>query len=303
MISVCVPVYNTDVRPLALQLSNMAGKAPFPVEILLFDDFSLPSWHETNREALTFPGVTYQRMEKNRGRAAIRNILGKTARLPWLLFLDADSMIPEDDFLKRYAAAAEKGGVICGGTLYHEVPPADNNLLLRWTYGRKREQRPAAEREKENTFAITANNFMIERDVFLKHPFRETIRGYGHEDTVLGYDLHQAGITIRHTDNSVFHTGLEPSAHYLEKTKAALGNLSFISRELIQNPHFQDASGLLRMVKRLNKYGLQGIASTLFRWCEPLLRRNLTGSRPSLLLFDLFRTGYLCTLQANSTSE
>ncbi len=303
MISICVPVYNTDVRPLAFQLSVMAERASFSAEILFFDDFSALSWHEGNRETAALRGVVYRRMEKNLGRGAIRNHLARAARYPWLLFLDADSLPASLQMLEQYAAAMERGPVICGGTVYSPTPPDDPRQLLRWRYGRKREQRTARQREKEGKFAITANNFLIKREVFLNHPFRESIRGYGHEDTVLGYDLRQAGIPVCHTDNPVFHTGLESSADYLEKTKAAVGNLWFISRELIRDPHFNEASGLLRMVDRMKRYGLRGIAASLFRGSESLLRKNLTGPHPSLLLFDLYRTGTLCSLAEKAPSQ
>ncbi len=294
MISVCVPVYNTDVRPLAWQLSAMAERAPFPVEILLFDDFSTLSWHEMNRKATAFKKVIYRRMEKNLGRAAIRNYLAKAARFPWLLFVDADSLPASLQMFEKYASALKSGPVICGGTLYAPTPPDDPRLLLRWRYGRKREQLTADQRRKEGKFAITANNFLIKKEIFLQHPFRESISGYGHEDTVFGYDLMKAGIPVIHTDNPVFHTGLEPSAEYLEKTKTATRNLCFISRELIRDPDFFKKPGLLKTCQHLKKYRLRGVASRLFRGGESLLEKNLVGPRPRLFLFDLYRLGYLC---------
>ena len=296
MISVCVPVYNTDVRPLARQLSAMADWAPFPVEILLFDDFSTLSWHEANREVSTFKGVVYRRMEKNMGRAAIRNYLARAARFPWLLFLDADSLPASLQMLEKYASALESGLVICGGTLYTPTPPDDPRLLLRWHYGGKREQLTADQRRKAGKFAITANNFLIKKEVFLQHPFRESISGYGHEDTVMGYDLLKAGIPVIHTDNPVFHTGLEPSTEYLEKTKTAASNLCFISRELIRDADFFERPGLLKTCQQLKKFRLRGVAARLFRGGESLLVKNLVGPRPRLFLFDLYRLGYLCQI-------
>lgn len=296
MISVCVPIFQADVRPLARQLSAMAAKASFPVEILLFDDSSEASWEALHAEAASLPGISWRRLEKNLGRATIRNLLGREAHYPWLLFLDADSLAASTDFLEKYAALTVSGPVWCGGTLYRKTPPEDPGKLLRWTYGRKREERTAARREKEPGFALTANNFLIRRDLFLQHPFRETITGYGHEDTVLGYDLVQAGIPLRHTDNPVYHTGLESSASYLEKSRAAVGNLYYLSRHLIRDPRFDEASPLLRGLGRLQRYGLLGWASRLFRVAKPLLHKNLTGPHPSLLLFDLYRAGTLCTL-------
>ncbi len=294
MISVCVPVFNTDVRKLGLQLVDLSAKTSVPIEILLFDDCSDEKFQLLNRETATYSGIIYKEMESNLGRAAIRNRLGNSATQPWLLFLDGDSSIETTDFLSRYLEAIPMGEVICGGTSYPAHSPEYQETLLRWVYGRKREQLSALQRKLRNNFAITANNFLINREVFLQHGFRENIRGYGHEDTVLGYDLFKAGIRISHIDNPVLHTGLESSAEYLEKTKKAIENLLFIHANLIPDPEFRKESGLLKIGFTLRKAGLLRITATLFRWIEPCLRKNLTGTCPKLFLFNLYRIGYMC---------
>jgi hypothetical protein len=152
-----------------------------------------------------------------------------------------------------------------------------------------------SERQKKG-FAITANNFLIRRDLLLQIPFRESIRQYGHEDTVLGYDLLQSGYHPIHIDNPVTHTGLETSAVYLEKTRMAIENLVYVSREIINDPLFINDSGLLRLRKKAKDLRLAGLCSLIFRIMEPLLRRHLTGPAPTLLLFDLYRAGYICSL-------
>jgi hypothetical protein len=49
--------------------------------------------------------------------------------------------------------------------------------------------------------------------------FSEDLKTYGHEDTLLGYDLFRNGIEIFHIDNPVEHTGLEDSSVLLRKPK------------------------------------------------------------------------------------
>lgn len=294
MISVCVPVFNVDVRILADQLVNNAKKAAFTVEILFFDDCSDEKFRSLNREISKVKGIIYKELDRNTGRSSIRNTLGKTATQPWLLFIDGDSELVKNDFLESYLNAATDAEVICGGTVYHNSAPADKNTLLRWIYGRAREQLTVSQRTSGNKFAITANNFMIRRDIFLHYPFRETIREYGHEDTVLGYDLCKAGIRMKHTDNPVLHKGLEPSAEYLEKTGIALDNLVYVSENIIEDARFRNESGLLKMRDRLRKTGLLPVAGALFRMAEPILVKKLTGNNPCLFLFDLYRTGYIC---------
>jgi glycosyltransferase involved in cell wall biosynthesis len=294
MISVCIPVFNADVRPLARQLFVLSGEMEVQVEILFFDDFSEETFRILNRQISDWYGITYREMECNKGRAAIRNLLGKEASQPWLLFLDADSLLPDSGFLKNYMHALDDTTVICGGTAYDPAPPEDKTRLLRWIYGSSREQLSASKRMSDNKFAITANNFLISKNLFMKTGFRETIVKYGHEDTLLGYDLFLKGIKIRHIDNPVIHTGLESSAGFLEKTRDALDNLLLIKNNMIHDPRFVQSSGLLRRLKQLESLKLTWLTAWFFRLFEPLMIRNLTGSHPSLLLLDVYRLGYLC---------
>ena len=93
MLSICVPVYNFDVRQLAGQLSEQAKKAGIPVEILIFDDNSEADIKKINREISSTPSVKYLELPENIGRAAIRNRLAETAKYPYLLYLDRKSVV------------------------------------------------------------------------------------------------------------------------------------------------------------------------------------------------------------------
>jgi hypothetical protein len=294
MISVCVPVYNLDIRPLARQLAGQIRELREPVEALFFDDGSEESFRIMNREIRDLPGITYAEMAFNRGRSAIRNHLGRSASHPWLLFLDGDSLLFTYRFLQNYIDSIVEGNVICGGTIYYPVPPQDKSALLRWIYGTHREQLNAKKRNSRKKIAITSNNFLINKDLFLNTTFREAIRDYGHEDTVLGYDLYLKGITIKHIDNPVVHNGLETSGEFLRKTRLALKNLLFIQDHLIHDPRFIQSSGLLKKLKKLESLKMTRIVAGQFRIFEPFLSRNLTGNHPILILFDLYRLGYLC---------
>ena len=112
MISVCIPVYNYDIRPLAVQLSEEAGKAAFEPEIIFLDDGSDIHYRTLNSQVSAIPKVRYLELEVNRGRSAVRNILGREANHPWLLFLDCDSGLPSGGFLRRYLDAAKEADEI-----------------------------------------------------------------------------------------------------------------------------------------------------------------------------------------------
>lgn len=296
MISVCIPVYNNDIRFLAGQLLQQAESLGQPVEVVVMDDGSEESYKLINREISTLPGVRYSELPVNTGRAKIRNMLAGKAIYPYLLFLDADSMLTGDHFLKIYMEHIREEKVICGGTVYSDERPENAESLLRWTYGRHHEQIPPEKRNRKS-FAITSNNFIIHRKTFLQHPFREAILRYGHEDTVLGYDLWAAGIEIVHIANPVLHTGLEDSEVYLDKTQTALANLLHITRNIVTDRVFVQHSGLLRIRHHLGKLGLRKIAGVIFIRFEKLLRKHLTGSSPRLFVFNLYRIGYICSLE------
>jgi hypothetical protein len=138
---------------------------------------------------------------------------------------------------------------------------------------------------------------LIEKKVFESVHFREDLKNYGHEDTLLGYDLYQNGIAIFHIDNPLEHMGLEDSETFLLKTKTALESLYFVSNSLLKNePDFN------RQVYFLNRYHAitKVIPKTVWKWFyrtgRKFMENNLTGKNPSLRIFDLYKLAYYSTL-------
>ncbi|MEM9931425.1 MAG: glycosyltransferase, partial [Bacteroidota bacterium] len=73
MLSVCIPVYRYDVRPLVQELLTQAAGLAGPVELLVFDDASPEKTAWGQEELQHLPGINYFVFPKNLGRAAIRN--------------------------------------------------------------------------------------------------------------------------------------------------------------------------------------------------------------------------------------
>ena len=211
-ISVCIPCYADDPAPLlgALCAECWALGAEVEIEILVCDDGS-PVPVSVEHE-----GVRLLRNEVNLGRVGTRRRLAEAAQHEYLLFVDVDSLPVRTDFLQAYLALASiKTPVAAGGTAYLNTPPADKDQHLRWHYGRNREQRTAEERQSASYYGLALNNLLINRDVFLGIALPNL--GYGHEDTLLGYQLTTKGIAIAHVDNPVYHTGLESNIVFLNK--------------------------------------------------------------------------------------
>jgi glycosyltransferase involved in cell wall biosynthesis len=299
MLSINIPVYNIEAGELVLQLVSQASRLKIDYEIRVYDDSSAKPAKLKNRKLAEMPQVVYREMEQNLGRAAIRNKMGFESEKPYLLFIDADSKLVSEDYLKKYIEQAKPGAVLCGGTTYSKEKPADEKLL-RWVYGHQREAISAKERNSQKGFIITSNNFLIDRELFREIHFRENLGPYGHEDTLLGFDLFNAGITPLHIDNPVEHTGLEDSETFLKKTREALKNLGFISEKIVSNsPEFNQKMRFLKKYRQFTTI----IPPVLLRWFFKLIRKtlekNLCGNNPRLFWFDFYKLGYFAELKKN----
>ncbi|NML64912.1 glycosyltransferase family 2 protein [Hymenobacter sp. RP-2-7] len=289
-LSILIPLYNYDATALVAELQAQLAAWPGPVEICLLDDGSGEEFRRRHRPLGALPGVRYAELPANGGRAAVRNALAAKAAHEWLLLLDNDSRLPDGQFLARYAAALSLGApVLIGGTAYEAAPPADPALHLRWRYGRAREMRPAAERQRDPGGQLAINNALIKKEVLLRFPLDERLSGYGHEDTRLGLQLARAGLGVRHLDNPVLHAGLEPATAFLAKSRQAVRNLA----QVLRADGLGTGTRLVRAATRLRQLGLAAPARAALAALGPQLQRNLLSARPRLRALDLLKLGWL----------
>ncbi len=219
MISILIPVYNCNIVSLVNELHNQASVASVPVEIIVVDDCSSELLRDQNKDVNKLPGVKFIELEKNIGRASIRNKLAGMASFPTLLFMDCDSEVPDPDYIKNYLPYCGKEVVVCGGRIYRPVPPDEPEMMLRWLYGIKREQLPANVRSKDPYHSFMTNNFLISRSILSQIRFDESLVQYGHEDTLFGFELKKKGIPVIHIQNPLIHTGLGNYKRISEKDK------------------------------------------------------------------------------------
>ena len=290
-LSVLIPVYNRDVTGLVRALLAQAPDWPGAVEIHCLDDGSGAAARLLNQELVAMPGVCYQELPRNVGRAAIRNQLARAARYEWLLLLDNDSLLPDARFLARYAAARHAAPVLVGGTAYEPAAPAATELRLRWLYGRRREARPAALRQHAPHGQLTLNNMLVQADVFRQFGLDESLTRYGHEDTKFGWLLRQSGIRVQHLDNPVLHDGLEPAALFLQKTHDAVRNLA----RLYHAEGLGADTKLLKAALQLRRWGLSEAVRAAFALRQRQVRRNLLSTQPSLRQLDALKLYWLLT--------
>jgi len=294
MLSICIPVYNYDVGSLVRDLRLQAENAGYLFEILLMDDASDEKFRAMN-QAINLEGVRYVQLGENIGRSKIRNRLAEEAQFPCLLFLDCDSAVASQQYVENYIRFFDSPTVCCGGRIYEAVKPADSTYL-RWKYGVARECQPAPERRKNPNAGFQTNNFLIHKSLFEKVKFNEALDGYGHEDTLFGLELMGKGVKIQHIDNPLIHLGLESASDFLKKTENGMANLRKVELVLREKyPGYVDHSRLMRSKLFLQKFRLSGFASKLFSLLRRRMKKNLLSKNPSLLIFDLYRLGLLCS--------
>jgi glycosyltransferase involved in cell wall biosynthesis len=291
MISVLIPVKDHDPLQLALSISGQLAPLGSPFEILISDDSEMNAARLRQERLENVPGVVVHCRETPLGRSANRNFLARLARYPYLLFIDGDAGVASPDFIANYLKNLDAGHVLCGGTMYHDSAPRNPGELLRWTYGRKREQLPATKRCRTPWKSFSTFNFVIPAKLFSSIGFDETIRGYGHEDTIFGIRLHQAGVPIRHLDNGLYHLGLETASEYLAKTReSASGLRQIFERDLIPGQYTSDIN-LLNTWLMFRKIHLDKAAGAWFALRHQNVERRLSGRNPSMRLLDLYKLG------------
>jgi GT2 family glycosyltransferase len=274
------------------------SKVPEYCEILIGDDGSSPEFR-SKYQALEGDGVRLVVSDKNIGRAAIRNKLALESKGDHLLYIDADVMIPgtAEAYLLKWLPFLSSASVICGGVLYPEAEPGDPDILLRWKYGKYREQKKASERNKYPHASFSTFNFIIEKSVFMKIRFNEELKQYGHEDTLLGYQLRKAGIKVLHVDNALVHEGVESNREYLNKTKLGIENLSKLYDKVTDKHAFSEAVRMLRIYNQLKFFRLTRILAGIFIKYRDRMEIRLDSSKINLYLFGFYKVSMFCTFR------
>ena len=301
MLSICIPTYNFDITELVRELLRQADGINYPIEVLVFDDYSQPYYRRQNNAVAMLPRVNYLEFDYNMGRSCIRNRLGDIANGEWLLFMDCDTMPQSPDFLRKYVEHLGQIDVLYGGRVYGSKPQ-HRELMLRWRYGLKRECSKAIFRQLRPYKSFMSSNFVIKRELFLSHRFNEELSGYGHEDTLLANTLKNNGKNILHIDNPTVHLGLEPAGEFIEKAGQGVRNLVRILNMLPkqQRVEFERSIKLLHVFRISRCIGLLYPLRYIFRVFVPLIKRQLIGNRPSILLFDLYELSLLAQLYSKN---
>ena len=296
-LSILIPTYSSDPRQLVTELLRQARQATAldGYEVVVVDDGSPdPSSVEPLWEMSGWPHCRFMALDENIGRARIRNLLATMALYEWLLYLDCDMTVSDPHFVENYLNADDDYGVVDGGV---SIGPgtADN---LRWKYETEAAPEHTLEKRRQRPYQhFHTANFMVRQDIMHAYPFDQRFRNYGYEDVLFGKQLKQAGVGILHIDNPAGFCTFESNAHFVEKTEEALRTLHKFRDDL------RGYSQLLTFVEGIHlapvRWLLQ-LGHRLFGW---LMRRNLCGSKPSLTVLKLYKTGYYLNLQTHKLTN
>lgn len=300
-LSILLPSYNNVcvslVQVLQRQADALRGKLdkPFRYEIIVADDCSTDAaCIDANRVIGDMLHCRYLRMEQNVGRAQIRNVLISESRGDYVLLIDSDLFLCDDNYLYKYATSTADvvyGGTCIGGEGLAMVDNEANteNLKgnLRYIYEKKAEpSHRAVFRQLRPNQEISVCNLYARRDIMEAHPFDSRFKAYGYEDVLFGKRLAESGIEVTHIDNPVLINEFEPNSVFVKKTEEAILTLCRFEQDL------EGYSNLKTKVTTLGRY----IPLSLFRLWHRIMKnkekRNLTGSKPSLLLFKLYKLGF-----------
>lgn len=300
-LSILLPSYNNVcvslVQVLQRQADALRGRLgkPFRYEIIVADDGSTDAaCIDANRVIGDMLHCRYLRMEQNVGRAQIRNVLISESRGDYVLLIDSDLFLCDDNYLYKYATSTADvvyGGTRIGGEGFAMVDNEANteNLKgnLRYIYEKKAEpSHRAVFRQLRPNQEISVCNLYARRDIMEAHPFDSRFKAYGYEDVLFGKRLAESGIEVTHIDNPVLINEFEPNSVFVKKTEEAILTLCRFEQDL------EGYSNLKTKVTTLGRY----IPLSLFRLWHRIMKnkekRNLTGSKPSLLLFKLYKLGF-----------
>jgi glycosyltransferase involved in cell wall biosynthesis len=236
------------------------------VEVVLVDDGTGDdALDESVRAAIdAWPGpATLVRFHANKGRPQARNRAIEAARGDFILFMDADMLPGDGDFLTRYFEVIDKrASAIVFGGFKSGRENVNHDTLLNYSLALKNDCKPASARMLRGALAVASNNILVRRDVFTHIPFDNSFKGWGWEDTEWAMRAVFAGYGLTHIDNPAIHQGLDSTQSMLRKYKEAGANLR---RLLDSHPEAAALAGA-KVAKILRFVPIQAALRPVWAW-------------------------------------
>lgn len=280
MLSICIPVYNTDCSALLDLLAKQIARLEETVEVLVCDDFST-NYTQENEAVCQRNGFSFFKNKENLGSISTRIKMAKTSRFNWLLFIDSDMMPVHSKYLLNYIRNIKSASVVFGGYRYKK----DNQKIqLRKNYGISREEKTANERNQKPFKYVFSGNMLIQKEIFIKI-IKDPSNCYGY-DLLLGERFNKNKVKLLHIDNGTFHLGIEDNISYLKSQM----NGAKLLRAWFENDEINsDYNNLIKVYKILEKMYLSKILFSPALKLHIIIRRILLKFGGPVVLLDWFR--------------
>jgi glycosyltransferase involved in cell wall biosynthesis len=281
-LSILIPVYNWDLKRLLRTLSRQCLRLPedVGVEIIVLDDGSCEKY-ANDSVAAQFDLVNYEESKVNRGRSATRNALLKKARGKYILFLDADMLPDQDNFIQRYIEYGRNDcEIVCGGISYLQNKHEGSEYSFYLYKSRRTESLPADFRNTIPWRYLFTSNIMVRRDIVESVSFDSSFTGYGFEDIEWGVRL-GASYTLFHIDNTCSHMGVMSKEQVFVRMCDSIQNYGYLISQHPKKIGQTGAAGIARVIKHF--------PDVLLRLGDQLLRYLFFSLSWNSLLFYIFQ--------------
>ena len=295
MISVLIPLYNYNIQPLIDNLQKQLEGIKSDWEILISDDASDSKFRLQNLayiQKLNESNILLFQHKINVGNGPNRNYLIDKANFDWLLFLDADVLPVTNNFISVYIHEMKttEQDIIAGNIFYDNNNPLPH--LLRWKYGKKKEQVSFLKRKKHPILNVRGANFAIKKLVAQNLNFPILRAKYGLVDTRFFLQFKPNQIYV--IENPVYHLGIEENTVYLQKTRQAVTNALY----LMKNDY--ELSKMITLISKYKKIRVfNKVLSYLYTLIHKPLETNLLSTTPSVTLFQLYKILYISHLDTS----
>jgi len=295
MISVLIPVYNYSIVSLVESLYLQFKNIDCEWEILLSDDCSNVDFRSVNSRflaGLSHNHIKLYQQEKNIGNGANRNYLIEQASFDWLLFLDADVLPTKCNFLSNYRNAMKVStqDIIGGNIIYNYENPLPH--LLRWKYGKAKEEKTILERKNNPILHLRGANFAIRKELAKKKKFLVLQEKYGFVDTRFFLQFNENQIYM--IENPVYHLGIEENNIFIEKTKKAITNAFYLMNE---NDEVCNQISLIANYKKVRFF--KKILAKGYSIFKLYFEIKLLSNKPSIAVFQIYKLMYLSCLDVS----
>lgn len=288
-ISVCIPVYNFDIKNLIIALRTEIQINQIDAEIILIDDASDENFNEIYKEASAYADQ-FIFLEKNVGRSRIRNLFLKHTKGDYLLFLDCDVKIDNTNFLENYLQEI---------TQNREAEVIYGNFKIDSSYSKTLRNRYSVEREifsgdKTSDFSVFKTvNFIIQRETFQKFLFDETLIHYGYEDYVFAKKMELNDVKFSALNNPVIHVDDTSNEVFLAKTETAMNSLFQLSQNAENEKYIKDIK-VFSIAKKMKNLGFNKLFVVLYeRFIRNMILKNLLSENPKIKYLDIYKLALL----------